>query len=212
MTTGTVGRGKQPHSSRIYSDLSGFYDRVFTHVFADRIEQVVGALGIEPGEKVLEVGIGTGLSLDAYPSHCDVLGIDLSQEMLDHARVKMAPARHGHIRLAQGDGLALGFEDNSFDYVTAFHVITVVPDPGRMLEEMCRVCRPGGRVVIINHFSSERVLVRMVVDMVDPITRYLGWSTRLRLEDVLEGSGLVLERRYKTAPWSLFTVVEARKA
>lgn len=197
--------------SRIYSDLAGIYDHVFTRVFRRRIDQVVKGLRIPPGARVLEVGIGTGLSVDAYPSHADVIGIDLSQDMLDHAAQKMDPVRHRHIKLQQGDALNLVFPDETFDFVTAFHVITVVPDPKRMLDEMVRVCRPGGRIVIINHFSSERAFIRFVVDRVDPITRHLGWSTKLRLREVLDPGILVLEKRYKTKPWSLFTIVEARK-
>ncbi len=204
-------RVELPHHSRIYSDLAGLYDHVFTRVFRRRIDQVVKGLRIPDGAKVLEVGIGTGLSVDAYPPHADVIGIDLSQDMLDHAAQKMDPLRHGHIRLQQGDALNLDFPDETFDFVTAFHVITVVPDPKRMLEEMVRVCRPGGKIVIINHFSSERALIRFVVDRVDAITRHLGWSTKLRLQDVLDPGVLVLEKRYKTKPWSLFTIVEARK-
>ena len=205
------GEDMPAHHSRIYSDLAGIYDHVFTRVFRRRIDQVVKGLRIPEGAKVLEVGIGTGLSVDAYPRHADVIGIDLSQDMLDHAAQKMDPKRHGHIRLQQGDALNLAFPDESFDYVTAFHVITVVPDPKRMLDEMVRVCRPGGKIVIINHFSSERALIRFVVDRVDPITRHLGWSTKLRLRDVVDPGVLVLEKRYKTKPWSLFTIVEARK-
>jgi phosphatidylethanolamine/phosphatidyl-N-methylethanolamine N-methyltransferase len=204
-------RKEIPQHSRIYSDLAGFYDHLFTRVFARRIDQVVKGLRIPAGARVLEVGIGTGLSVDAYPQHADVVGIDLSQDMLDRAARKMDPARHGHITLQQGDALNLQFSDESFDVVTAFHVITVVPDPKRMLDEMVRVCRPGGKIVIINHFSSERALVRFVIDRVDPITRHLGWSTRLRLQDVLDPGVLVMEKRYKTKPWSLFTIVEARK-
>lgn len=204
-------RTELPHHSRIYSDLAGIYDHVFTRVFRRRIDQVVKGLRIPSGAKVLEVGIGTGLSVDAYPPHANVIGIDLSQDMLDHAAQKMDESRHGHITLQQGDALNLAFPDESFDFVTAFHVITVVPDPKRMLDEMVRVCRPGGKIVIINHFSSERALIRFVVDRVDPITRHLGWSTRLRLRDVVDPGVLVLEKRYKTKPWSLFTIVEARK-
>jgi phosphatidylethanolamine/phosphatidyl-N-methylethanolamine N-methyltransferase len=204
-------REELPHHSRIYSDLAGIYDHVFTRVFRRRIDQVVKGLRIPAHAKVLEVGIGTGLSVDAYPRHADVIGIDLSQDMLDHAAQKMDPLRHGHIKLQQGDALNLAFPDESFDYVTAFHVITVVPDPKRMLDEMVRVCRPGGKIVIINHFSSERALIRFVVDRVDPITRHLGWSTKLRLREVVDPGVLVLEKRYKTKPWSLFTIVEARK-
>lgn len=206
------GRVELPHHSRIYSDLAGMYDHVFTRVFARRIDQVVKGLRLPAGSKVLEVGIGTGLSVDAYPRDVEVTGIDLSQDMLDRAARKMDPERHGHIHLQQGDALDLAFPDDSFDVVTAFHVITVVPEPRRMLDEMVRVCRPGGRIVIINHFSSERALIRFVVDRVDPITRHLGWSTRLRLKDVLDPGVLVLEKRYKTRPWSLFTIVEARKS
>jgi len=201
-----------PHRSRIYSDLSGLYDHVFTRVFARRIHAVIQGLRIPPGARVLEVGIGTGLSLDAYPPHCRVLGIDLSAEMLDHARAKMDSKRHRHIELRQMDALHMTFPDESFDFVMAFHVVTVVPDPQKLVEEMARVCKRDGQVVIINHFSSPRKVIRRVVNLVDPLTRKLGWSTRLSLDDAINGSPLALESRYKTSPWSLFTVVEARKS
>lgn len=207
-----VEKHELPHRSRIYSDLSGLYDHVFTRVFARRIHAVVERLQIPPGARVLEVGIGTGLSLDAYPPHCRVLGIDLSAEMLDHARAKMDPRRHGHIELRQMDALHMSFPDESFDFVMAFHVVTVVPDPQKLVEEMARVCKRDGQVVIINHFSSPRKVIRKVVNLVDPLTRRLGWSTRLSLDDAINGSPLALESRYKTSPWSLFTVVEARKS
>jgi phosphatidylethanolamine/phosphatidyl-N-methylethanolamine N-methyltransferase len=202
---------QEPHRSRLYSDLSGMYDRVFTRVFASRIETVVSGLGIEPGARVLEVGVGTGLSLDSYPSHCQVTGIDVSEDMLERARQKLDPEAHAHIKLECMDAMDLPFEDGSFDYVTAFHVVTVVPDPARLVQEMARICKTDGSVVIINHFSSQRPAVRAVVNMVDPLTRRLGWSTRLALEEVIGKPSLRLKNRYKTSPWSLFTVVEARK-
>jgi len=195
----------------MYSDLAGLYDHVFMRVFSRRIHDVIAGLEIPPGARVLEVGVGTGLSLDAYPSHCQVVGIDLSQDMLDHARSKMAPGRHGHIELRQMDAMSMDFESDSFDFVTAFHVVTVVPDPARLVGEMSRVCRADGQVVIINHFSSPRRMIRGVVNLVDPVTRRLGWSTRLSLDEVITGTPLSLESRYKTSPWSLFTIVEARK-
>jgi len=206
-----VERVKSPHKSRLYSDLSGFYDHVFTRVFARRIHRVVGGLDIKPGARILEVGIGTGLSLDAYPPHCEVVGIDLSQEMLDHAESKRDAVEHAHISLRQMDAMSLEFADGYFDFVTAFHVVTVVPDPARLVEEMVRVCKTDGQVVIINHFSSPRPVIRRVVNLVDPLTRKLGWSTRLSLDEVINGADLSLENRYKTSPWSLFTVIEARK-
>jgi len=90
-------------------------------------------------------------------------------------------------------------------------VVTVVPNPRRLVLEMTRVCKADGQVVIINHFSSRRRVIRGVVNMVDPLTRKLGWSTKLSLDDVMTSSDLELENRYKTSPWSLFTIVEARK-
>jgi phosphatidylethanolamine/phosphatidyl-N-methylethanolamine N-methyltransferase len=195
----------------LYSDLAGLYDHVFTRVFARRIHHVVRRLGIPPGARILEVGIGTGLSLDAYPPHCHVTGIDISREMLEHAEQKKDPVRHRHIELVQMDAMNMAFPDDSFDFVTAFHVVTVVPNPQRLVQEMTRVCKPEGQVVIINHFSSRRRVIRQMVDLVDPLTRKLGWSTRLSLDDVMRGRELALEHRYKTSPWSLFTIVEARK-
>ena len=206
-----VDENSLPHRSRIYSDLSGLYDHVFTRVFARRIDAVVRGLRIPPGARVLEVGIGTGLSLDAYPRHCEVVGIDLSQEMLDHADSKRDPVRHAHIKLRQMDAMTMDVADDAFDFVTAFHVVTVVPNPAKLVEEMTRVCKPDGQLVIINHFASPRKMIRGFVNMVDPITRKLGWSTRLSLDEVLQSGPLDLESRYKTSPWSLFTIVEARK-
>ncbi|MFT4569906.1 MAG: phosphatidylethanolamine/phosphatidyl-N-methylethanolamine N-methyltransferase [Hyphomicrobiaceae bacterium] len=208
---GTGAAAKEPHSSRIYSDKAHFYDHVFERVFARRIEWVMSNTELGEGTRVLEVGVGTGLSLDAYPATCSVTAMDLSQEMLDYAEQKKVPGQHDHIALRQGDALNLDFPDESFDVVTTFHVITVVPDPHRMLAEMERVCRPGGRVTIINHFSSERALIRGVVNAVDPVTRYLGWSTRLSLNDLFAGSKLRIDRRYKSSATSLFTIVEATK-
>ncbi|RMD85675.1 MAG: methyltransferase domain-containing protein [Candidatus Dadabacteria bacterium] len=200
-----------PHRSKMYTDLAGLYDHVFTRVFARRIHRVIRGLNIPPGARVLEIGVGTGASLDAYPPHCSVIGIDLSEDMLEQARAKLDPVRHRHIELRQMDALNLEFESDSFDYVTAFHVVTVVPDPNRLIREMTRVCKPDGEVVIINHFSSPRRVIRGVVNLVDPITRRLGWSTKLSLDDVMRAAPLSLQQRYKTSPWSLFTIVQARK-
>lgn len=205
------GAKKDPHASRIYADKAHLYDHVFDRVFTRRIEWVMGNLEIAKGAEILEVGVGTGLSLDAYPPHCHVTAIDLSNEMLEHAAQKRDDSRHAHIELRQGDALNLDFADNSFDFVSTFHVITVVPDPYRMLAEMERVCKPGGTIVIINHFSSPRTLIRSVVNCADPITRYLGWSTRLSLDELFSRSSLTVKRRYKSSPTSLFTIVEAQK-
>ncbi len=199
------------HESKIYSQFSVLYDRIFTNVFSPRIARVVGSLDIEPESHVLEVGVGTGLSLSSYPSHCDVVGVDLAPDMLERAQRKIDENGWEHVELEQGDAQALHFPDDTFDYVTSFHVVSVVPDPASMIREMARVCRPGGRLVIINHFQSPRRGVASVVDRLDPITRRLGWRTTLSVSDLLDEVDLEDIQRFKTSPTSLFTVVIARK-
>ena len=200
-----------PHESKIYSEFARYYDRIFENVFFPRIQHVIGEIGIEPGAEVLEVGVGTGLALSAYPTHCHLTGIDLAPDMLARAQRKVEREGWSHVDLAVGDAQNLQFADESFDYVTSFHVVSVVPEPKRMMHEMVRVCRPGGTLVIINHFRSERKVIASLVDRLDPVTRKLGWRTTLRMGELLEGVPVDLVRRYKTSPTSLFTVMIARK-
>jgi len=138
----------QPHESALYYEFSHLYDVFFGRVFYPRIVRVIRSLGIEPGARVLELGVGTGLSLEAYPQHCQVTGIDLAPEMLERAQDRVNRNGWRHVTLQQGDALNLAFADDAFDYVMAFHVVSVVPDPQRMMAEAERVCRPGGLLAI----------------------------------------------------------------
>src|SRR5499425_2256958 len=193
----------QPHESRLYYEFSHLYDLLFRRVFYPRIAMVIRSLGIEPGRRVLELGVGTGLSLDAYPAQCHVTGIDLAPDMLERAQDKVNRNGWRHIALEQGDALALRFPDDSFDYVMAFHVVSVVPDAKRLMAEAQRVCRPGGRIVIINHFRSEKRPVARLQQSIDPMTRRLGWTTSLKLRDILDRRMLHVEQQWKTSPRSL---------
>lgn len=201
----------EPHESRIYSDFAPFYDLLFGRVFVDREHQVIESLGLRPGHRVLEVGVGTGIALDAYPPYVHVVGIDASAKMLEQARAKVRESDWRHVELRQGDALDLGLASDSFDFVCAFHVMTVVPDPVKMMGEMYRVCRPGGRLVIINHFRSDNPVLGFVSGVINPMTKHLGWTTRLRFRDVLNGERLTVERHDKAARFSLQTVIVARK-
>jgi phosphatidylethanolamine/phosphatidyl-N-methylethanolamine N-methyltransferase len=202
----------QPHESALYYEFSHLYDVFFGRVFYPRIVRVIRSLGIEPGARVLELGVGTGLSLEAYPQHCQVTGIDLAPEMLERAQDRVNGNGWRHVTLQQGDAQNLTFADDAFDYVTAFHVVSVVPDPQRMMAEAQRVSRPGGLLTIINHFRSRQPAVARVQRGIDPVTRRLGWTTTLCLPQLLDGSRLHVERQWKTSPRSLFTIVVARNA
>ncbi len=201
----------QAHESKLYAELSYLYDVIFTRIFAPRIHRVIRSLQIPPGARVLEVGVGTGLSLDAYPHHAEVIGIDLAPEMLDKAEEKAR--RHGwrHIKLLQMDALNLKFDNDSFDFVTAFHVISVVPDAQRLMKEILRVLRPHGTLAIVNHFRSTNRFFAALDNLIEPITLRLGWHT-LDLREVLHGAPLELLELYKTNRRSLFTILVARNA
>jgi phosphatidylethanolamine/phosphatidyl-N-methylethanolamine N-methyltransferase len=203
--------GADPHESKIYYEFSHFYDRIFTRFFYPRIVSTLRSLKIPPGAKVLEVGVGTGLSLPAYPHHADVTGIDLAPEMLEQAQRKVNTEAWRHIRLLQMDALDLKFADGQFDYITAFHVVSVVPDHTTLMREMVRVCKTGGTLVVINHFRSRRAWLATMIDRLDPMTRKLGWRTTLKCSDLFAEVPLRVERQFKTSESSLFTVVIARK-
>lgn len=196
----------QAHESKLYYELSHVYDLVFSNVFGPRIHRVIESLQLQPGTSVLEVGVGTGLSLDAYPRHCEVTGIDLAPEMLERAQAKIDENRWRNIHVQAMDALNMEFEDSSFDFTMAFHVISVVPDGRRLLEEMIRVTKPGGTIVIINHFRFRHPLLSAIDTMIEPITRRLGWHT-LDLDETLAGSPLRIDRLYKSSPRSLFTIL-----
>lgn len=194
------------HESKLYYELSHVYDLVFSNVFGPRIHRVIESLQLPANTAVLEVGVGTGLSLDAYPRHCDITGIDLAPEMLERAQAKIDENRWRNIHVQAMNALEMSFEDDSFDYTMAFHVVSVVPDGRRLLEEMIRVTKPGGTIVIINHFRFRNPVLSAIDTMIEPITRRLGWHT-LSLDETLAGLPLHIERQYKTSPRSLFTIL-----
>ena len=203
----SVKERRNPHESKLYAEFSHVYEKIFSPLLEKRIHTVIKSLHIPPGAKVLEVGIGTGLSMAAYPSHCQVVGVDVAADMLAKAREKADANGWRHFRLLEMDALELTFAENSFDYVLPFHVLSVVPDPVRMMREIHRVCKPHGAVVIINHFRSTNPVIGRLVGAVTPLTRYLGWDASLRLSEAFAGVPIRIERCFKTSPFSLFTVV-----
>lgn len=200
----------EAHESKLYAELAPLYDKVFGKIFYNRLEQVIENLGIPPGAKVLEVGAGTGTSFPAYPDHCEIIGVDLAPDMLARARQKIQENGWPHIKVMEMNALDLEFPDNTFDYVMAFHVVTVVPDPVRMIAEAKRVCKPGGRIVVVNHFTSEVPILGSLTQALDPITRWLGWRTDLRLKPFVKTTGLRVEKSYKLSKASLYDVLLCR--
>ena len=201
----------EAHESKLYAEFAPLYDRVFGKIFYSRLERVIEDLNIPPRAQILEVGAGTGTSFPAYPVHCNVTGVDLAPDMLARARQKIEENGWSHLKVMEMNALDLQFPDDSFDYVMAFHVVTVVPDPVRMIAEAKRVCRPSGKLVIVNHFTSDIPLLGSLTKAMDPLTRWLGWRTDLQLKPFIEHTGLTIEKVYKINRTSLYTVVLATK-
>ncbi|MBI4526466.1 MAG: methyltransferase domain-containing protein [Deltaproteobacteria bacterium] len=197
----------EAHESKLYSEFAPLYDKIFGKIFYSRLRYVIEELDIPRGTKVLEVGAGTGTSFPAYPRHCEVIGIDLAPDMLARAQQKIEENRWTHLKVLEMNAMDLKFPDNSFDYVMAFHVVTVVPDPVKMMQEVKRVCRPGGRIVIVNHFTSDFPLLGSLTQALDPVTRRLGWRTNLKLKPFIDATGLETEEVYKLSKLSLYTVL-----
>jgi phosphatidylethanolamine/phosphatidyl-N-methylethanolamine N-methyltransferase len=199
----------QPHSSPIYNNLVPAYQAVWPAVARKRILSAVRSLDISAGAKVLEVGVGTGLSLDSYPDHAQVTGVDLSESMLAEAQQLIRSRGWNHVNLIPMNAERLEFDDASFDFVTSFHTISVVSRPEAMMQEIVRVCKPGGRIMLINHFRSDNPIIARVVDSAGNITKRLGWRTDLELQALLSELPIRLDHCYKPNPLSLFTVMTA---
>lgn len=197
---------------RAYGAYARIYDRLFGRVFQDGRAEAMACLAPRAGERILEVGVGTGLLLPLYPSHCHVVGIDLSQEMLEEAHKRVRALRLRNISLQHMDASRMSFGDNSFDTVVAAYVITAVPDYKAVMKEMLRVCRPGGRVLLINHFTNGNRLLAVCEKAISPFCSHLGFRTDLSVDDVLQGWPIEVRHHAKIKPFGMWQLVECRNA
>jgi phosphatidylethanolamine/phosphatidyl-N-methylethanolamine N-methyltransferase len=135
---------------------------------------------LTPGH-ILEVGVGTGLTLPQYPESSRVTGVDVSQEMLDTARRRVAHNAANRIDLHAMDAEAMDFADGTFDCVTLPYVLSVTPNPDRLVREVRRVCKPGGHILIVNHFSGQASW-RLLEALARPLSNWLGFRSEFSLE------------------------------
>lgn len=194
---------------KIYAGYSGVYDALFKRFFFPRIKHAITYMDIKPGDRVLDVGVGTGLSLSVFPSYCKVVGIDLSKEMLGKAKEKIESNNLDHIKVLAMDAMCIGFPDDTFDKVFISHVVSVVPDPYRLMSEVKRVCRKGGQVVIVNHFKSGNKLVEAVEKIINPICKRIGWRSDLCLNEFIYKSGLHVRQKYTLKKLDFWHIVFA---
>ncbi|MBI5562088.1 MAG: class I SAM-dependent methyltransferase [Deltaproteobacteria bacterium] len=181
---------------KIYGGYSNVYDALFKRFFYPRIKHAITYMEIKPGDRILDVGVGTGLSFSVFPRHCKIVGIDLSTEMLGKAKEKIRENNLDNINLLSMDAMCAGFKDDSFDTVFISHVVSVVPDPYKLMEEVRRVCRKGGQVVIVNHFKSRNKVVEAVEKIINPVCKRIGWRSDMCLNEFINRSGLRVEKKY----------------
>jgi phosphatidylethanolamine/phosphatidyl-N-methylethanolamine N-methyltransferase len=186
--------------ARAYARWAPIYDLVFGSVF-DRGRKASIAAAERIGGRILEVGVGTGLSLPEYAWTNRVTGVDLSAPMLQKAQARVAEHRLINVDgLAVMDAQRLGFQDGVFDVVVAQYVITAVPDPEATLDEFARVLKPGGEIILVNHLGAEAGLRAVLETWFAPLALRLGWRPEFRWERLARwaashGGVQVIERR-----------------
>jgi phosphatidylethanolamine/phosphatidyl-N-methylethanolamine N-methyltransferase len=169
-----------------YRRYARIYDVIFGAVLQPGRRAVLEALNLKPRDRVLEVGVGTGISLPLYPPDVRITGVDVSLEMLEKARARVERAKLSNVEaLLEMDAEAMTFPDASFDKVVAMYVVSVVPRPEKLLEELHRVCRPDGDIFIVNHFQSENPIVGGLERALAGFSSQIGFNPDLDLRQLV---------------------------
>lgn len=198
-------------AEKIYSTYSGVYDLLFDAALQPGRRRAVAALGIEPGDEVLEVGVGTGLSLPLYPDTCHVTGIDISLPLLRRAAARAAGLGRVDVTLRRMSAERLAWPDAAFDRILLSYVISAVEKPDQVIREVWRVCRPGGRVIFLNHFASRARPVAAIERRLTPLTRRLGWVLDFPAERVTDGGRFEIERVERVNLGGYWSMVVCRR-
>lgn len=168
--------------TKTYGRWAPVYDVVFGAIF-DRARQAAVAAGDEVGGRVLEVGVGTGISLGYYTTRSRVWGIDLSERMLEVARKRVYDQRMTHVDgLSVMDAERLDFQAASFDVIMAQYVVNTVPHPNIALDEFARVVRPGGEIILVNRIGADAGPRYVAERLLSPIAHRLGWRSEFPWE------------------------------
>jgi len=208
----SIGRIDESDVKDAYRRWAPVYDQTFGFIAAQGRKRVVQAINSMSGGRVLEVGVGTGLSLPDYASPLELVGIDLSPDMLEKARERVAEEGLDHVTgLHEMDAGNLAFADGTFDVVVAMFVMTVVPDPEQVMRELSRVTRPGGTVMLVNHFSQDEGVRGWFERRMAPFADKIGWRSVFDVERVMVCDELTLTRRQSLRPFGLFTMMQFMK-
>ena len=196
---------------KAYRRYAGFYDVYFGPVMQKGRRAAIRQMDCRSGERILEVGVGTGLSLGLYPRSVYVTGIDVSAEMLERAQARKQRLRLDHVvDLREMDAERMHFKDHAFDKVAAIYVASVVPNPVRLVNEMRRVCKPGGQMYFLNHFQSRNRLIAGMERVLAPLSKLLGFHPDMSLEGFIEDTRLDVIDQTRTNMLGYWTLITAR--
>jgi phosphatidylethanolamine/phosphatidyl-N-methylethanolamine N-methyltransferase len=190
-----------------YRRYARIYDGVFVPMLQPGRKALLKALACKPCDRVLEVGVGTGLALPMYPPDVRVTGIDVSREMLERARERAARRGLGNVEaLLEMDAERMTFPDASFDKVVAMYVASVVENPARLIDELHRVCKPDGEIFLVNHVRSRNPLIGGVEKSLARFSDALGWHPDFELEQMAAEAGQVTEVARVAFFWKVMRV------
>jgi phosphatidylethanolamine/phosphatidyl-N-methylethanolamine N-methyltransferase len=196
---------------KVYRRYAPRYDFYFGALFQPGRRAVIQKMRCRPGDRILEVGVGTGLSFPLYPCDVRVFGVDISQDMLLRARDRLRREGFNHIvGLTRTDAECLCFGDASFDKVVALYVASVAPSPARLVAEMRRVCKPDGEIYIVNHFRHANPLVGGVERLIAPMSRVMGFRPDVCLKQLIEETGLEVVERASVNAFGYWTLLRAK--
>lgn len=202
-----IGRIEEDAVKSAYRRWAPVYDATFGRVSTVGRKHAVEVINQRQG-RVLEVGVGTGLSLGDYRPHLEIVGIDLSPEMLEKARERVDEDRLANVAgLHEMDAGELAFPDATFDTTVAMYVMTVVPDPEKVMRELARVTKPGGEVILVNHFSQVEGVRGWVERRMAPFAEIIGWRPVFDVSRVMVCDDLKLVERQSLRPWGIFTLM-----
>lgn len=194
-----------------YRRYARFYDFYFGMLFHRGRKAVIDHLQCQPGDKILEVGVGTGLSLPLYPEDVSITGIDISPEMLERARNrKLRDGLENVVELRLMDAEKMQFPEDHFDKVVAMYVVPVVSNPAGLVEEMRRVCKPEGELFIVNHFQNPNPIISRIERLLAPCSELLGFHPDLRMDTFIDETDLDIIDSIPVNLFGYWTMLRAR--
>jgi phosphatidylethanolamine/phosphatidyl-N-methylethanolamine N-methyltransferase len=198
---------------KVYDSYAFFYNFLFGRIFNPGRKLSVDVVNQNApySAKVIEVGVGTGLSLPLYRNDLQITGVDISEKMLEKAKKRAGDHQLRGLSLQVMDAANLKFPDESFDYIVAMYVVSVVPDINKFLDEVCRVCKKNGDIVIVNHFVSENKLLKLFEKLISGAHALIGFKSDFSIDQILQHPHLKMLNQKKTNLFGYWKMLHFKK-